>query len=126
MDAPKKRTIDPERQQLLLRRNRQLHGVALAALLALVILVFGLINILHPKTDFSETENRKLQNYEKPALSALLDGSYMQRLLYHLLITGPHRKRELHAFLRRYGNNKLRTVRIHFHRNGTKRRLQGP
>ena len=80
MDAPKKRPIDPERQQLLLRRNRQLHGVALAALLALVILVFGLINILHPKTDFSETENRKLQNYEKPALSALLDGSYMQRL----------------------------------------------
>ena len=80
MDAPKKRPIDPERQQLLLRRNRQLHGVALAALLALVILVFGLINILHPKTDFSETENRKLQNYEKPVLSALLDGTYTARL----------------------------------------------
>ena len=35
---------------------------------AVVLLVFGLVNLLHTKRDFSENENRKLQAY--PALTA--------------------------------------------------------
>ena len=60
MRPQKKRRPDPERQQLLLQRNRQLHGVLLAALLAVLLLVFGLVNLLHTKSDFSENENPKL------------------------------------------------------------------
>ena len=59
----KKRRQDSEKQQLILQRNSQLHGVLLAALLAVVLLVFGLVNLLHTKRDFSENENRKLQAY---------------------------------------------------------------
>ena len=50
MRPQKKRRPDPERQQLLLQRNRQLHGVLLAALLAVLLLVFGLVNLLHTNT----------------------------------------------------------------------------
>lgn len=56
MRPQKKRKPDPERQQLLLQRNRQLHGVLLAALLAVLLLVFGLVNLLHTKSDFQKTK----------------------------------------------------------------------
>ena len=80
MRPQKKCRPDPERQQLLLQRNRQLHGVLLAALLAVLLLVFGLVNLLHTKSDFSENENRKLQAYPAPTAASILDGSFMSKL----------------------------------------------
>ena len=80
MRPQKKCRPDPERQQLLLQRNCQLHGVLLAALLAVLLLVFGLVNLLHTKSDFSENENRKLQAYPAPTAASILDGSFMSKL----------------------------------------------
>ena len=81
MDAPKKqRQPDPERQQLILTRNRQTHGMVLAAMLLFLVLLFGLINLLRPKSTFSENENRKLSAYPKPTLASIADGSFMSSL----------------------------------------------
>ena len=80
MNPQKKRRQDSEKQQLILQRNSQLHGVLLAALLAVVLLVFGLVNLLHTKRDFSENENRKLQAYPALTAASVLDGSFMSKL----------------------------------------------
>lgn len=80
MDASGRRRFDPEKQQELSRRAHQLHGMLLAGLLVLLALCFGLINLFHEKTDFSEAENRKLQSYPSLTLSALCDGSFMSDL----------------------------------------------
>lgn len=80
MNPQKKRRQDSEKQQLILQRNSQLHGVLLAALLAVVLLVFGLVNLLHTKRDFSENENRKLQAYPALTSASVLDGSFMSKL----------------------------------------------
>lgn len=80
MTAPRRRKTDPEKQQQILQQNRQLHGVLVAALLTLLLLCFGLVNIFHSKVEFSESENRKLANYTAPTLSTLLDGSFFSNL----------------------------------------------
>ena len=80
MNPQKKRRQDSEKQQLILQRNSQLHGVLLAALLAVVLLVFGHVNLLHTKRDFSENENRKLQAYPALTAASVLDGSFMSKL----------------------------------------------
>ena len=80
MNPQKKRRQDSEKQQLILQRNSQLHGVLLAALLAVVLLVLGLVNLLHTKRDFSENENRKLQAYPALTAASVLDGSFMSKL----------------------------------------------
>lgn len=81
MDTPRKqRQPDPERQQLILTRNRQTHGMVLAAMLLFLVLLFGLINLLRPKSTFSENENRKLSAYPKPTLASIADGSFMSSL----------------------------------------------
>lgn len=80
MDASRRRRPDPEKQQELQRRARQLHGMLLAGLLALLLLGFGLINLLREKTGFSESENRTLQSYPALTLSSLADGSFMSDL----------------------------------------------
>lgn len=87
MNPQKKRRQDSEKQQLILQRNSQLHGVLLAALLAVVLLVFGLVNLLHTKRDFSENENRKLQAYPALTSASVLDGSFMSKLQSPLQIS---------------------------------------
>ena len=42
MNPQKKRRQDSEKQQLILQRNSQLHGVLLAALLAVVLLALSI------------------------------------------------------------------------------------
>lgn len=80
MALPNRRRTDPDRQKLLLQRNRQLHGTLLAALLLALALVFGLLNLLREKTTFSESENRTLQSYPAVTLASLADGSFFSDL----------------------------------------------
>lgn len=80
MDPKKRRRPDSEKQQLMLLHNRRTHGAVLAALLLFLVLLFGLINLLRPKSDFSENENRKLRTYPKFSLGALTSGIFMSDL----------------------------------------------
>ena len=57
-------------------RSRQFHNALLMFVLALIVLLFALLNVLHRDRDVSESENRKLAQRPKFSASALLDGSY--------------------------------------------------
>ena len=62
------------------QRNRTQQGVYLCYLLAAVILIFGLVNIIAPDREFSDSENRALAQSPELTWSSLTDGSYFEGL----------------------------------------------
>ena len=58
------------------KRSRQFHNALWMFTLALIVLIFALLNVLHRDRDVSESENRKLAQRPKFSMSAVLDGSY--------------------------------------------------
>lgn len=60
------------------KRNRRLQGKYLSWLLIGAIVLLLLAGVVAEDRDFSDSENRKLAQWPKFSLSAILDGSYLQ------------------------------------------------
>ena len=62
------------------QKNRSKQGIALAILLCVTILVFSLVGLIAKDREFSENENRSLNQRPELSLQALTDGSYLSGL----------------------------------------------
>ena len=60
------------------KRNRRLQGKYLSWLQIGAIVLLLLAGVVAKDRDFSDSENRKLAQWPKFSLSAILDGSYLQ------------------------------------------------
>lgn len=73
------------------QKNRNRQGVALAALLAVVILAFVLVGLIAKDRAFSENENRSLAQRPQLSWQALKDGSYLSDLSSYIADQFPGR-----------------------------------
>ena len=82
----RKTTSRPRRQRVkrdaayYYKRSRQFHNALWMFTLAVIVLIFALLNVLHRDRDVSESENRKLAQRPKFSMSAVLEGSYFSGL----------------------------------------------
>lgn len=73
------------------QKNRSQQGVALAALLAVVILAFVLVGLIAKDRAFSENENRSLAQRPQLSWQALKDGSYLSDMSSYIADQFPGR-----------------------------------
>jgi len=59
---------------------KNMHSKIIALILSVIIVVFTLIFVFKKNTEFSENENRYLQNLPKFSISSLIKGTYIEKI----------------------------------------------